>query len=681
MDEHSARTSSPGSTPLLPWQADTGYRADIDGLRAVAVLAVVFYHAHLAGFAGGYVGVDIFFVISGFLITRIIAGEIDRGTFRLARFYERRIRRIFPALFAMLFATTAFALWLLFPNELKNYNYHLRGTLLFVSNFTLADKTDYFADAADTQPLMHTWSLAVEEQFYLLFPLMMVATLRWFKGRFVTMVAIIAGLSFIAALWSTYANPARAFFMPHVRTFELAVGALIALGAFPRPRSAVIAEVASIVGVGLIIWAVAFQSGDLPFPGLGAVPPVLGSALLIWSGSGTPTATGRLLALKPVVFIGLISYSLYLWHWPVFVYGKMIQAERLTETQAWAAIAVSIGLATLSWRFVELPFRRKALCPDLRSLVKPSAAIVVGLIAVTLVGDWTEGLPQRHGERIHAFVNAKEDWRTGMGRHCLRLAPTMIAAQDAAKIPEIACKIGDPDAEPTFLLWGDSTAAAIQPAIEIAAKRKKVAGYVTTWSACKPLPGVFDDAYRKGRQCGVFNDLVREFVLASPIDHVFLHGLWSTNYFRLRRNNDGRDTDPRGPWTDAENAAFEARASGSLGTLASELVSAGKRVTIIANLPHFQFDPPLRLARAALAGRTLPTGMPRSQADAQQRFADAILAKAAATDGVTVIRPHEILCDDRICPLTRDGQSLYADAGHISPFAARLLVDLLAGAL
>ena len=298
-------------------QEGTPYRADIDGLRALAVLPVLFFHFHIKLFSGGFVGVDIFFVISGYLITQIIFADLKRDRFSIVTFYERRIRRIFPALLTVLAVTTLVAFTVLLPAEVEDYGKSLMAATISFSNVYFWSESGYFDAPASLKPLLHTWSLGVEEQFYLLFPLLMAWLYRNHR-RYLPHVLIVAALaSFGAAVYVMQTNPSSAFYLPHLRAWELMIGAMLAIGMFPPLLKSWQRELAASVGFALIVFAVLTYTAATPFPGLNAVAPCVGAALILAAGQHGTTVVGRVLSLKPIVWVGLISYSLYLWHWPV----------------------------------------------------------------------------------------------------------------------------------------------------------------------------------------------------------------------------------------------------------------------------------------------------------------------------------------------------------------------------
>ena len=299
------------------------YRPDIDGLRAIAVLSVLAYHLRINMFRGGFVGVDVFFVISGYLISAIILKDIAAGTFSIVSFYERRVRRIFPALIALFVGTTLLAYFFFLPTELIGFAKSLLAALFSVSNFYFWRHSGYFSAPVDTKPLIHTWSLAVEEQFYIFLPIFLFLAHRFFPRRLRTSIVVIALGSFVLSAVGAYRDPTAAFYLPHTRAWELLLGVLISLDVFPAIRGPVLRNVSTICGLGLISAAVFGFSAYTPFPGIAALLPCVGAALIIAAGRSGNSLVGRMLSLKPMVFIGLISYSLYLWHWPIIVFQGM----------------------------------------------------------------------------------------------------------------------------------------------------------------------------------------------------------------------------------------------------------------------------------------------------------------------------------------------------------------------
>ena len=337
------------------------YRREIDGLRALAVLPVILFHAGFETFSGGFVGVDVFFVISGYLITTIILAELEQGKFSIVNFYERRARRILPALFLVMLVCIPFAwLWLL-PGDMKNFSQSLVAVSFFASNILFWRESDYFDTAAELKPLLHTWSLAVEEQYYVLFPIFLMLFWRLGKRSILVMLGLVFVASLAVAEWAAYARPAAAFYLLPTRGWELLIGAFAAFYLSKANRKEfgkAVGEIGGWVGVALILYAVFAYSKATPFPGLYALVPTLGTVLVILFAT-QQTTVGKFVGNKAFVGIGLISYSAYLWHQPLFAFARHRSLTEPSHTVFLVLSVLALALAYLSWRYVEAPFRKR----------------------------------------------------------------------------------------------------------------------------------------------------------------------------------------------------------------------------------------------------------------------------------------------------------------------------------
>jgi peptidoglycan/LPS O-acetylase OafA/YrhL len=387
------------------------YRPDIDGLRAVAVLLVLACHLGLA-FPGGFVGVDVFFVISGYLITGTILPEIESGSFSLVQFYERRVRRILPALLVMLLVVTVVAYLVLLPLDLERYARSLIAALFSVSNVTFWREAGYFDTRSLAKPLLHTWSLAVEEQFYLLFPLFLMGLQRWFPKRLRTATVLLAVMSLGVSVYGVSRHPPAAYFLAPSRAWELLLGSLLSQGVGLAVHGRIARNAGAALGLLLIVGSALWFNATTPFPGWAALMPCVGAGLLIVAGEAGGSLVGSLLAWRPMVGIGLISYSLYLWHWPLIVFQHIgYQGEgpiRLPGVLPEAAIAcMSLLAAGLSWRFVEQPFRTGRLRPRRGVLFAVNGCGVGGLAVAGVVLLSTHGAQGRftaQEQRIAAYA-------------------------------------------------------------------------------------------------------------------------------------------------------------------------------------------------------------------------------------------------------------------------------------
>ena len=403
--------------------ARTGkYRADIDGLRAIAVLAVVFFHTKLFQCAGGYVGVDVFFVISGYLITSLIARDIAEGRFSFVAFYERRIRRIFPALFAVLFFSAAAGFVLLAPQDLASFGKSLVATTLFLSNvhfWHVAQPLGYFSNKSVSEALLHTWSLAVEEQFYLVFPVVLIVLFRWAAKWTNASLLLLSATSFGLNVWCTYHRPIAAFYFAAPRAWELLIGALLANHAVPPLRHRGTREVAAGMGLGLILTAIFVLSETTSFPGFSVLLPCLGAWLVIYAGESGPSATKILLSLRPLVFIGAISYSLYLWHWPLLVFGRYFVAGELSTAETALVLnRFRDHLAFLSFEFIVMPFPWQVI--PITRLQVFLFALAASLISASFgMAVWiTRGLPQRYCAQSRQIIAANTDRESNYDNSC-----------------------------------------------------------------------------------------------------------------------------------------------------------------------------------------------------------------------------------------------------------------------
>jgi peptidoglycan/LPS O-acetylase OafA/YrhL len=654
--------------------AKAAYRAEIDGLRAVAVVAVLLFHAKLGPFRGGFVGVDVFFVISGFLITQLIVADAENGRFSFLDFYERRIRRLFPALFATLCASLAAAALLFLPFDFRGFGRNVVGVTLFVSNIFFFRQTDYFDSPAEVKPLLHTWSLGVEEQFYILFPIMLVLLLRRRRETAVLALGAAAILSFGASVLVLPMSRAAAFYLTPFRIWELLIGSLLALGAVPQLRNAASRTLASALGVGFILAAVLLYSPMTPFPGLTALLPVLGAALFVHAETPGLSPVGRLLARAPAVFTGKISYSLYLLHWPLIVFAGYYWIHEPSLLQKLSLVAASFVLAALSWRFVELPFRRARTGSSDRLPYAAGAAMACAALAGAGIY-WSRGLPGRFPPEVDALssysfsMNPKADMCGDVG---LQLAPSS------------PCTIGDP-ASATQLLWGDSHAGALFGALDEISRTGPATVYAAT-PRCPPLLGVGTDA-----QCIRANDRKLHYVLAHPeIRTIIVAARWSL-YVNGRATGLGpAETNGSVPELRTRDGRLLAQFSQAarhefskgLHGLVERLLASGRKVVLVYPIPETGYDVPSTLARLSNRGDdpgsfTTPLGA----YETRQEFALETLDSFGDRPHLERVYPQEVLCRGRRCLTSKNGKPLYFDSHHLSIAGARLLEPQLRASL
>ena len=662
------------SQPKNQGEAKLYYRRDIDGLRAVAVVPVVLFHAGVRGFSGGFVGVDVFFVISGYLITSLISEEIRQGRFSIVAFYERRVRRIIPALVLVLLVSSALAALLLFPIQFDSFAKSLFATMLFASNMLFWRETGYFAAPASQQPLLHTWSLAVEEQFYVVFPLALVFIHRWLKGGWVAWLAPLAVLSFALSVWGVAHHPYGTFYLAPTRAWELLLGSLLALGAFPRVPSRLFMEVAGAAGLGLIAWGVVTLSTTSPFPGVNALYPCVGAALVIYSGQAASTYAKTLLATGPLVFIGLISYSLYLWHWPLLVFAPLWNIYELTPVQTAAVVALSFVAATLSWRFVEAPFRRRGGVFTRQRVFAAAGAASFALAAFGLFGHFSQGWPARVPSAV-AGIEAYSRSVNPRESECMSFP--------GQKIPlSRACDYGAA-VPPSYVVWGDSHADTLVDAIGKVAKKHNAAVKFLVSPSCPPILGVqrtdpLFDCLTDNRDFMDYvlgNDAIKTVILISRYA-VYVEG-WTDELGPAERGSQPSPyiTDAGATVSDHEGRRQLFKAQ--LQTTVGKLLGAGKRVVLVYPVPEVGYDVPTTLARVAMARRPLDSfTRPFRLYEKRQAFIFQALDGLGQSDGLVRIYPHERLCDATRCIVSADGKPLYRDDDHLSLAGADYVAPL-----
>lgn len=638
------------------------YRRDIDGLRSLAIVPVVLCHAGVDYFSGGFVGVDIFFVISGFLITSIIRQEIQQSVFTITSFYERRCRRILPALIVVILVCFLVGYFVMLPKQYADLGSSAIAALLFVSNGFFWRQTGYFAPVAEWMPLLNTWSLAVEEQYYILFPLFMLFTRRWRVSRQLIVIGLVFVMSLLISIYGAYYKPSAAFYLTPFRAWELLLGVLIAYRPSIRLPQRWLRELVSMAGLLMLLVPVAMYDERTAFPGLAAVPPCFGTAILLLTGTTGPSLVKSVLETRVLVFIGLISYSLYLWHWPLLVFTRLRFVEtELSPGFATLAIVVSLCAAVLSWRFVERPFRRKQVFGRKRIFQYSAVSVVVALVIAGSIR-MSNGFPGRVAEEALAFEGAAKDidpWR----------------ARCRGRVNDRGCDFGGQEAAtPTFVLWGDSHAAALRPAIEAATSGSLARGALVWESGCPPLIGATKVDDPDFEECRVFRERAMQFLTDpdSTIETVFLSARWLAaatgilpevggSFVHLIKDDQSADLGSE------ENARVFVR---SLQGTVERLRAADKNVVLIGGVPEVGWNVPTILALGAQHGVDLPEPASRQQTEERQAFVDRSFRDMAQQDGVSFVPVWDLLCPGR-CLITHDDRALYSDDDHLSLFGAQ----------
>ena len=516
------------------------YRPDIDGLRAVAVLSVMAFHAGLSKVPGGFVGVDVFFVISGYLISSIVFAEIAQSRFSIVRFYERRIRRIFPALFATLAICGLFAGIYLLPSELVAYGKSMLAATASFSNVYFWRHSGYF-DSAFSQPLLHTWSLAVEEQFYVTFPLFLVLARKFFPLRLKVAVVLLFFASLLTSAIVVSHSPETAFYMLYTRAWELLLGTILSLGMFPPLQSAWLRNPATLVGLGMIAFSVLTYTKETLFPGFSALGPCVGSALIIWAGEGGSSLVASVLSWGPMVFIGLISYSLYLWHWPVVILrhlGVLVGISAFTSH--WPAallsshrfdmfvmVAISFVLAVLSWWFVERPFRLGPLRLSGRPLFALAGSGLFILMGVSAWTVWAGGFKGRFPAAAVQVAAGGETIVGGSRRdgvHLLRTGPCFITTDYHFEDYNYNTCLHQLSGKKNYLLLGDSHSDMLWHALASSLQDANVMQAST--AACEPA--LHPSGSRDCRKMVEY--IFQTYLPAHPVERVFIVGRWEEKH-------------------------------------------------------------------------------------------------------------------------------------------------------
>ncbi len=654
----------------LPSGHGQTYRPDIDGLRAIAVLAVLLYHVGGFGLSGGFGGVDVFFVISGYLITTIIQREIEAGTFSLLNFYERRIRRIFPALVAVAVAATAVSAMLLLPEDFKEYGKSLLNLMAISSNYYFLRKTGYFDAAAGEKPLLHTWSLAVEEQFYIVFPLLLLVLSRFGRRAVILGLVVLAAGSFMTSIAALDRAPARAFFATPGRVWELLVGVLTALMGPAMITSRVQREAVAAVGLALIAYGYFFYSDATPFPGPAALVFCIGAALVIYAGTnGGETLTGRVLSSPLFAGIGLISYSVYLWHWPLIVFVRYRFPELFSGEGAaiiglrFTLVTASLVLGFLSWRFIERPFRARAGTSAQRYAYAWFLGLTAALIAVALPVIKLKGLPERWPREVGEMLKESE-----------RPEGVCKPIATAGPWPKEACRIGPESAAAGTLLWGDSHAQMLMDGFETARRQSNQTVIVAALIACPPLAGVTLTGRAREEQCRALGDNVLTALAESGVRTVVMAARWAYYAEGVGDDMGGGRPMQLSPDGIANNpAVFTALFEDTV----RRVLALGREVVIIGPIPEHRFHVSSAMARNLVWQQAPPPELPRAVFDERQRHVRPLLERLDALPGVRVLYPDRIFCGGATCRYAQEKWPLYVDPNHLTLAGIKQMAPLI----
>ena len=592
------------------------YRAEIDGLRALAVVPVILFHAGFELFSGGFVGVDVFFVISGYLITTILIEDIENKRFSIVNFYERRARRILPALFFVVISTYIICWQFLNPFDLKEVAQSLFATSIFLSNLYFFLKTGYFDTSAELKPLLHTWSLAVEEQYYVIFPLLLFATWRFGRNRVFWLIVVMTAISLLLSEWGWRNQPSANFYLIHTRAWELFSGSIAAF--VVQKQGVQKNNLLALIGLAAIVFSIFFYDETTPFPSVYALVPVLGVVLLVLYAD-KDTIIAKLLSNRLFVRIGLISYSLYLWHQPIFALTRQYLVDDFSQLFAIAIILQTVILSYLTWKFIEQPARRfKKSSSKSKHILYISALMIVVMASIGIVGHIERGHPERNPNLLRLAQNG------GLSFEC-----------SGAELNDSRCMSKD---NPSLALWGDSHAMHLARALVEAFP--EVGLHQLTLSACPPVPGYKNAPIKASITCEEFNSKVYSYLSKNPISQIETVIVASS---KSVASDDTKDI-----FKDAIH----------------KLQERNIRVILVSSTPRFQNVE--QCITLSMRGSKDIGDCSYYLTEAQNINDFSELESLASSLGIEFLNLSDFICSNGICHMDIDGKLVLRDAGHLT---------------
>jgi peptidoglycan/LPS O-acetylase OafA/YrhL len=640
------------------------YRPDLDGLRAIAVLAVILYHAEISGFGGGYVGVDVFFVISGYLITQLLSGSAEKSLrSRLKDFYLRRARRILPALFATSLIVAVAAAAMLLPWDLKTLGRYLAATPVFWTNVTAwVTGGGYFGSKAAHVPITHFWSIAIEEQFYLFYPITFAIIAKYVPRHQRMALIAVATASFAVCVWGSYHAYAANYFLAPSRAWELLLGAVLATSGRRSLNSRIANELLAVAALVTLALVTYWYGPTIRYPGLYAIAPCAASAILIQTGRQQSTLVAKLLSLRPFVFTGLISYSLYLWHYPVLLLASYYFLQEFHGFPLGMLIASIYILAVASWKWIEMPIRRRQFLESNRRFVSWALIVSIVILATGILFWKSDGLPWRFPAETRVQGIAWL-WDGDFPPKCVNISFDKIASGRL-------CSVGPQDDDAVRgVVWGDSHAMALLPAYEQLAKLHHMRLYFAVRTSCRPLVGttkrLWSEAWNS--QCGDFNAAAAQAVRHLDPRLLILNAHWidvDADLISVSSEN-----------VDPEDSNFK---RGLLETLRAA-GSINRSVCIVLDVPEYKYDLPKALGVARKRG-IAEDFLKLSHAEAQEQFSGPerdIRALAQQHRMLRYVDPKDLLCRGDSCIFESNGELLYGDQDHLSWAGAQYVASAL----
>jgi peptidoglycan/LPS O-acetylase OafA/YrhL len=630
------------------------YRADIDGLRAIAVLSVMAFHVNSKVLSGGFVGVDVFFVISGYLISGIVMSEIDDEKFSFLSFYDRRLRRIFPALFAMLTATMIVASILSVPNIFVTVVNSALSAAVSLSNVYFFKTSGYFDLGSNDRPLLHTWSLAVEEQFYILIPPVFLFARHFLRLHWVAVILPLGFLSLGIDVFQTWHAPTAAFYLPFSRSWEFLLGSALAARLPPAPAK-IFAEVCGIAGLALLAVSLVVLGQSMPFPGWIAIIPCFGAALIIYAGEFGLSLVGRLLSLPLMRAIGLISYSLYLWHWPAIVFSRLFWGGTFSPIQSMALLLGIFVVSWLSWKYIEQPFRRNRLIFTRKRLFAGTFALLGAFFALRFEVNQLHGVPQRFNPTELTLLTDDT-------------APSY--ACDAAWPADQSCIIGNANSPISFAMIGDSFGAALSAGLDDVARIKSRRGMTFNKGGCYPLLDVQLDS----DACTTFmRDAIRRVSMMPEIKSVVLIGRWASAVENQRLGSENRATGFLRDASTHQTSLEENSRVLTRGVARTISALVGRKLFVVAHVPEQHVNVPQAAVVRLRLGQDDLISIPLASFEQREARTRKLTELWETDQHISILDASTIFCDTRVCSATGNGRSFYFDDNHLSIYGSKLL--------
>ena len=666
------------------------YKPQIDGLRALAVLPVIFFHADFFYFKGGFVGVDIFFVISGYLITTIILKEISKKKFSLLNFYIRRSRRILPVLYFITFLTFSFSIIFMTGDDLRFYSKEIISVIIFLSNFFFWKNTGYFSPDSDLQPLLHTWSLGVEEQFYIFFPIFFIFVYKFYKNKLVLFISIIFLFSFILSqiggnfkIQNLISSPpffllpfelfwqagSANFYLPFGRVWELMSGSLVAIYLFKkRIEDNKINNFFSFFGFFLIIYSIIFFNEDIQYPSIFTLLPVLGTLLIILFATKI-TILNKFLSLKPLVYTGLISYSLYLWHQPILAFNRIYFDHDLSVIHSVILLIIAFFLSIITWKFIEQPFRNKKKLSNKKaiSFLLLSSFLILSISLLIY-------FEKIKSNQISLPKNITNSFLTEDKKNCFDL--------DYAHIKEKTdwyCEVGKTNVPITFAIIGDSHALSLKPGFHDAASEVYQRGLFTGFSGCPALLNIYSiRPDRNIRNCKLLNEKIYRFIKKNEIKKVFLVSRWTyytdgnydkTNFSHISKSEE---------FFSNKNNSRAAFVFGLSETI-KKYNNLGVEVVIVHQVPFQVFGPKYIYYKSFNKINAVIDSDKLTQLSVD--YKKHMFLQKFVRDQINILKNknykfkeidlNSFFCDNKKCKIGKKNGSYYSDKNHLSIFGAK----------